>query len=237
MNPNDYLLLDAARANGQDDTLPEVLAALEHISDDTAAQEWLAASRSYDAIIGQAIRSIEPPAALTLPAPRRINRRQWLKYPLAAAAATVIGGGAYWRWLGQHISLEDLTAQVSTFTNTGVKLSLMSMDTNAVTTWLKDAKAPRALSLPERLDALQRKGCHIYDVSGHKVSLECFLLPGMKELHLYTLRTNELRNPPRAGAATIMTDHGLTIAAWRHDQHTSILLSHESISTVRDLVG
>jgi hypothetical protein len=90
--------------------------------------------------------------------------------------------------------------------------------------------------LPDSLDVLPRKGCHLYDIDGRQVSLECFLLPGMHELHLFTTAERGLRGAPGDDASRITSVGGLTAGSWTRDGRTMILLSEESPATIAALL-
>jgi hypothetical protein len=98
--------------------------------------------------------------------------------------------------------------------------------------------APRLVALPPKLNELSRKGCHLYDVEGRPVSLECFLLPEMQQLHLYTTPSAGLVTSPPAGAGVAITRDGdLTLATWAAEGQTLLLVSHEAPELVRSLIG
>jgi hypothetical protein len=164
------------------------------------------------------------------------TRRAWLLGSAAAGFAML--GGAYWMWRNDHaFSMRRLTAKLASITNRGVTLSLMSMDTKEVTTWLRTHDAPRPHALPAKLHALGRKGCHIYDIESHAVSLECLLLPDMKQLHLFSTYASDLTDAPAEGEpAVVQTSHGRTLATWTQDGATVLLFSEEPHETISALL-
>ncbi len=166
----------------------------------------------------------------------RMSRRRWLGWGAGIAASLAVGGK--WWWDTRAFTMGKLTRELTAITRKGISLSLMSMDKAAVGDWLKANKAPRVAVLPEKLDALVRKGCHLYDIDGHPVSLECFLLPDMRQLHLYTTPSAGLVNPPTPGAAAGFTRDGdLTMATWATGENTVLLVSHESPELIRPLIA
>jgi hypothetical protein len=166
----------------------------------------------------------------------RQSRRHFLGWGAGIAASIAIGGK--WWWETRAFTLGKLTRELTAITRKGISLSLMSMDKVAVGDWLTANKAPRLKVLPGKLDALPRKGCHLYDIKGHAVSLECFLLPDMKQLHLYSTPSSGLVNPPASGAAPEFRNDGdLTLAIWAAEHNTLLLVSHESPELVRSLIG
>jgi hypothetical protein len=166
----------------------------------------------------------------------RLTRRRLFGWGAGIAASLAVGGK--WWWDTRAFTVRKLTLELTAITRKGISLTLMSMDKVAVGDWLKSNNAPRIDVLPEKLDALGRKGCHLYDIAGHPVSLECFLLPDMKQLHLFCTPSSGLVNPPRAGAAAEFTNDGdLTLAIWAKGGKTVLLVSHESVELVRTLIA
>jgi hypothetical protein len=243
-------VLRAARPSGNDDDDAQIRAARE--AADPALLEELANEREFDRAVAAELRANEPPAdfeeqlisamrAAREPAPMamfppaRITRRSWLGW---AAAASLAGGAGTWWWtVGRATRFDDLVDRLARISKDGVTLSLMSMDRLEVGIWLREAGAPRTASLPDSLHDLPRKGCHLYDIEGRPISLECFLLPGMRELHLFTTATRGLRGAPKDQASRIATAGGLTAGSWTHDGKTMILLSEESPATITDLLA
>jgi hypothetical protein len=149
----------------------------------------------------------------------------------------VAGGAGVWWWTaGRATRFNDLVDQLARISKEGIQLSLMSMDRVEVGDWLSTAGAPRTASLPDSLDVLPRKGCHLYDIEGRPVSLECFLLPGMRQLHLFTTATRGLRGAPEDQGSRIATENGLTAGSWNRDGKTMILLSEETPETISGLL-
>lgn len=166
----------------------------------------------------------------------KMTRRRWLGWGAGIAASLAVGGK--WWWDSQAFTVRKLSRELTAITRNGISLTLMSMNKVTVRNWLKSNNAPRIDALPEKLDTLGRKGCHLYDIDGHPVSLECFLLPHMKQLHLYCTPSSGLVNPPTAGAAAEFTSEGdLTLAIWATGEQTLFLISHESAEFVRTLIA
>ncbi|MGI9244145.1 MAG: hypothetical protein ACR2RV_25330 [Verrucomicrobiales bacterium] len=244
----------AARPSGKDDHEPEIKAALEALVDHPELAAELAAERSDDLQISESVRGIEPPADLeerllaTLrsarasqsaasgePDARRFTRRHWLG--AAAAAIATSAAGAFWWSQNRRLPIDRLVSDLAQISRDGVTLSVMSMETEEVVGWLVANDAPRATSLPPDLDALGRKGCHIYDIDGLRVSLECFLLPGMLELHLFTTPSEKLSGSPTPSEGKIVRQEGdLTAAIWSQGENTMILVTGAAQDTVGELV-
>lgn len=245
----------AARAAAAHD--PETVARLEEERQiDLAMQESLRATEppaGLEASLLAAMRTARAAAASPAPEPAapqfeivkrpasethtaRISRRGWLAASAAAAASVALGSMWWWREY-RAFSMKRLSAALADITKKGVTLSLMSMDKAAVVNWLVTNQAPRADALPEKLDALGRKGCHIYDIEGHRVSLECMLLPGMVEIHLFATRSANLIDPPAPGApAKVATFSGRTLATWTRGAQTMLLFSEAPTDTISGLV-
>jgi len=114
---------------------------------------------------------------------------------------------------------------------------LLSSEKSTITEWLREHHAPRLGEFPVKLDELARKGCQVYDIQGHTVSLECLLLPGMRELHLYCTASSGLAGVPARGAAPdIKSYEGLTLATWSRADQTLWLFSHEAPDLIRKLL-
>ena len=178
-----------------------------------------------------AVRLPQSPLPVT-----RQSRRRWLGWGVGIAASFAVGGK--WWWETQAFTLRRLTGELTAITRRGISLSLMSMDKEAVRDWLAKNDAPRLAVLPAKLNELPRKGCHLYEVEDRPVSLECFLLPEMRQLHLYTTPSAGLMNPPAAGAGVAITrDRDLTLATWAQEGQTLLLISHETPELVRSLIG
>ena len=166
----------------------------------------------------------------------RWSRRRWLGWGSGIAASLALGGK--WWWENQAFSLARLSRELATITRKGISLSLMSNDKLAVSAWLTANNAPRPETLPVKLDGLGRKGCHLYQIDGHPVSLQCFLLPDMKQLHLYCTPSSGLINPPHAGVPVALSKQAdLTFAIWAQGQQTILLLSREPEDLIRSLIS
>ncbi len=268
MTEEQLQLLRSLRPHGQDEHelgVPEARAAADssgitvHLDDerqtDLAMRDALgqieppAGLEDALRIAMRAARGIgEPPedlresvlSAVRLPrtavAEERQSRRRWLGWGAGIAASLAVGGK--WWWETQAFTLGKLTRQLTAITRQGISLSLMSMDRTEVGAWLLANRAPRIDGLPPKLDALVRKGCHLYEIENRRVSLECFLLPDMKQLHLYSTQSEGLVNPPSPEiTAKISQDADLTLAVWATRGRTLLLVSHESPELVRSLLG
>jgi hypothetical protein len=168
--------------------------------------------------------------------PRKMNRRTWIAWGSAAAAASIAAGTTWW-WRTAAFSMARLRNELAGISQRGVELSLMSMDPQAVQDWLTSHQAPRPTVLPEALQALPRKGCHLYQIAGHPVSLECFLLPGMRELHLFCTPSQYLLDPPKEHRAPNLRQvKGLTMCCWSTGGQTVLLVGKESPETLSGLL-
>ena len=243
-------VLRAARPSGQDDDDAQIRAARE--AADPALLAEIGEERAFHDAVAREFRSNEPPAdfeeqliaamraarepaPMAMVPPARVTRRSWIGW---AAAASVAGGtGAWWWTVNRSTRFDDLVGQLARISKEGIKLTLMSMDRLEVGIWLRKAGAPRTASLPDSLHDLPRKGCHLYDLEGRQVSLECFLLPGMRELHLFTTATRGIRGAPEDRGSRITTLNGLTAGSWTRDGKTMILLSEESPATITGLLA
>jgi hypothetical protein len=165
------------------------------------------------------------------------TRRAWI-IGSAAAGFAMLGKVAF-NWREKHaFSMRRLTAKLAFITKNGITLSLMSMDPQAVARWLNSHNAPRLNSMPEKLNALGRKGCHIYNIEAHDVSLECFLLPDMRQLHLFSTLASELTDAPSEDSpVSIRLVHDRTLATWTKEGVTVFLFSEEPAEEIRNLLA
>lgn len=182
----------------------------------------------------RAVRAATPPITAVA---RPTRRRRWIVTAAASAAALAMSGWIWQRRRPRRLPLAGLVEELAQISTDGVTLSLMTMDRAEIRTWMQDRGAPRADPLPPALDALGRKGCHVYQIAGHPVSLECFMVEGGGIIHLFCTEKRRLLDPPPAEAdPNIETAHGHTVAVWTRGQKTVLLLSHEPEETVRALV-
>ena len=265
MNEEQLQLLRAARLSGQDEARADVAAARAAAAEEPELAAMLEAERTDDRALRAALQSVEPPAGLAdslftamraargaaeppaalresvlsavrQPAPA-VTRRAWLGWGLAAAASVAAGG--VWWWRKSHaFTVEHLSDAIAALTKNGVTLSLMSMDPAAVSAWLVEHNAPRPDTLPAALDALPRKGCHLYDIEGRAVSLICLLLPEMRELHLFSTPSSELSDPPAPGQPAILRRHaGRTLAVWSRGATTHLMFADEPPAVIEPLLA
>lgn len=166
-----------------------------------------------------------------------ISRRRWLGWSAGAAAAAAFGGIWVWR-RATTTPMANLTAALEAITAKGLELGLMSSDKAAIMGWLRERRAPRLGEFPVKLDNLERKGCQIYDIQGHSVSLECLLLPGMRQLHLYSTDSSGLADSPASGVAAVVKSYDdRTLATWSQADLTLWLFSQEKPDVIRELLG
>lgn len=248
-------LLGAARPSGKDEQDPEILAARDALRNHPELAAELETERLADFAISQSYQSAQVPPELearllaslrearrqaaVLPGkviPISFGRRRLLATVAAALGLTAAGGVIWWRD-SKLLKVHQLVADLARISREGVTLSLMSMDTAEVVEWLRQNEAPRAAQLPPALDGLGRKGCHIYQIEGRRVSLECFLLPGMRELHLFTTPSRSLSGAPSpSAAAQVHADGEMTAAIWSQGENTMVLLSEEPAEAIKKLL-
>lgn len=167
-----------------------------------------------------------------------ISRRRWI-VGLSAAAAAVAAGGSWW-WSRQRrpLSMDGLVEELADISSSGVWLALRTPDKGAIAAWMHRKSAPRAADYPPALDSLGRKGCKLYYIAGHPVSLECFVLPDGALIHLFCTGKEELTDAPPAGTAPkVFAAHGHTVATWTNGAHTVVILSRESPATIKPLLA
>jgi len=202
-----------------------------------AARAQITPPPDLEAQVIEAVRTNRDRETLAPEVASHWSRRQWFG-AAAAAIAAVCAGGALWWQRQSRMPMAFLTARLTTIASEGVTLSLMSMDKQAIAAWLRTAGAPRSAHLFPKLDALGRKGCHLYDIDGHPVSLECLVLANMSVVHCFTTPSSGLRDaPPTSRPASVRTEDGFTVASWSHADQTIVLVSEESAAIVQALVS
>ena len=165
----------------------------------------------------------EPRRSVPSPAQQgQTGRRLWLRW---AAAVATAGAGVTLFSLGRRekelLSLSTLLSELGTIATEGPELGLYSGDKSEVMEWLKTAAAPAPLSLPDKIQALTRFGCQVYEVQGRRISLQCFAGPG-GIIHLFSIPSAELKDPPEP-QVTLFTQGSLTVATWSRDEHSMVV--------------
>ncbi len=163
------------------------------------------------------------------------NRRKFLTGGISAAAAAGVLGGMYWLFGDRPVKVARIRQEIAKVLEAGVQLAVMTDDKTAITSWFKSKEAPVSV-LPHSLNSLPRKGCQIYKLAGHPVSMECLLLPGMREVHIFSIASEHLVDPPKT-TAQVITDGDLSIAMWSQGDTSQFLFSHVKEVEVRGLVS
>ncbi len=178
------------------------------------------------------LSAVRPPTGTN--APPGPSRRRFLGWGLATAAS-LTAAGLWWR---QRLTFSTLKEEVAGIAGGPLSLAFMSMDKLAIAAWMQEHSAPHAGSLPASLDALPRKGCQLYTLRGQSVSLECFVLPGMKFMHLFCTPSAGLVDPPAEGAAPEVSAsaHG-SVASWARGGQTVVIISRENPAAVQAMLA
>src|SRR5262245_4297182 len=195
-------LLEAARANGRDDTDPLVAEALRVAAQDPELARQLERQRSFDARMTSGMTSLPVPADLreSILAKRKIIQPHfWQDWRTATAAAAVIllllGGAVY--LINQSTSgFASFRRQLIVETWAGdPHLDLQTDDLSKLRTWLMNKKMPADFTLPAALAGARLHGGRILECDGCKISLVC-LSEGPRHMHLYVLERPRFSDLP-----------------------------------------
>lgn len=258
MNPEEArLILQCRRPHGQDDSLPamsEAWQALDAYPDDISA---LKDDAALDAILGEKLRSLAPPADLrrniltgakvtpVLPWWRR--RNSWL----AAAALLVLG--ISWQQLAlqpgsvspgsgppvptQYLptaSLEDFRQDITAKVNDGsIHLGKVSPKVDDLQTWLASNAKGRQIPVPAGLAPLPTHGCEVFEWKGREVTLVCFEAADGHMAHLFTLNAADL--PADLSQPLLASANGWQTLTWQQDGRLLVLTSQMPPDALRKL--
>jgi hypothetical protein len=238
------LLLQACRANGEDDALPAFAEALALAGRDPELKAWWEAQRVFDAKVAAKLGEIPIPADLraTILAGRKITpmpKRSVLPYWLAAAAMVavlvVIGGLLVPSARGPAMASSDYNATVLPLLgNDSPSLAMTSPEQDKVMAWLKERHSPTGI-LPAGMTQLPSVGCQTFSVHGHTVSLICFTMANGKLAHLFVVQRNDLSDPP--GDSPQFAKVGTwSTAAWSNGDQSFLLATQSDPDALKQLL-
>jgi hypothetical protein len=236
------LLLQACRANGEDDALPAFAEALALAARDPELKAWHEAQRAFDAKVAAKLGGIPVPSDLRAtilagrksaptPMPKRAALPPfWLAAAAMLAALVVVGGLLLPSWRGSAggttMASTDYSAAVLPFLgNDSPSLGMTSPEHEKIVAWLKERNSPTG-NLPAAMAQLPSVGCQTYSVQGHTVSLMCFTMSDGKLAHLFVVRRHDLSDPPGDSPQFAKVGSWST-AAWS-DGETSYLLATQA---------
>jgi hypothetical protein len=249
MNPEEAkLILQCRRPCGKDDHDAAIREALEVLSGDCKCMETLRCEERLDAVIGERLRTLDPPLDLRrkiLVGARVSTVKQWWKRPwwIAAAAALAVGVPLAIRYLpGSRPGSVPLIASALTEfritttqkLNEGPKLEMLPT-IDEVKAHLAVHSTTKSLPLPEHLcDCTDGTvGCEVFDWHGKEVTLICFKAGKNGIVHLFTVDASVLDAFP--AKAVCVPLNGWQTRAWVQDGKLMMLAGSEKEATEEDL--
>jgi hypothetical protein len=209
-NDQAKLILSAYRPGGEDAADPFFEEALAQARKDPALAAWLEDQRRFDREMSALLHVEVPPAGLreglrTGAHAARVNRPVqeaggWRARLLVTAAAAVVVATGFW-WAGQRgqpsmtgeVFAEEVIALKS---RGGFSLARMGGSVAEYRDWFEKQGAPHDFVLPVRIQGLKSLGCQTYEIQGRTVSLVCFLVDERRMVHVFTINSRDLRDPP-----------------------------------------
>jgi len=197
------------RAGAED---PEIVQALEAVSEDRELARWWAEESALDSKITANLAGEPLPADLReriLSGKASLKERApsapwWRGFgAMAAALAILVASAALWlhethqknpptlaAW--QSDSLETLNRVLSS----ADKLDTLSPDSSVLRTWLANKQDPSPAALPASLVQLKSLGCKTVTIGDRKVSIICFHTSATQLAHLVTVDAHGLEPRP-----------------------------------------
>ncbi len=253
-NEQAKLILSAYRSSGEDLTEPFFVEALEQTRRDPALGRWFEDQCDFDKAINAALTSEAPPSHLReslLLGKKLVNfdeqnkdarhvwwmrRTSWVA--LAAAVILLFGIAAIIRPTANPPMTAERFVQAAVHIKTSGQISLgkMAKDSQKLQTWLGTKNAPHDFLIPKALNALASLGCQTYSMDGSKVSLICFTLDQDRNVHLFVIDSDRLKNPP-GSSPSFEQKEGVVTATWSSGGRTFVLLgSQVTEETLRRLI-
>jgi hypothetical protein len=204
------LILQCRRPRGQDDQDAAIREALGMVSGDSAAMELLRQEEELDAVIGERLRSVEPPGDLRrkILVGARVTPRVRHWWPqrkwLAAAAGLAFGIPAMLKYglprTGTPIvasALNDFRAITTRKLSDGPKLEKFET-VEKVRAHLADHSKTKNPPLPAHLCECTQgtAGCEVFEWNGSEVILICFKADGNRIVHLFSVDASAVEPMP-----------------------------------------
>ena len=245
------LILQCRRPRGQDDHDPAISDALSLISSDTAAVERLRREEAMDALIGERLRRVEPPADLRrkilvgakVSRPRLSwQRPAWMAVAAAAALALAFPMVLkYWPAtrngpIVASLTLSDFRAATTQKLNTGHSNFKPMASFEEVRAHLDSHCRPGCCqAVPDGLCHCPggTVGCEIFEWEGRKVTLICFNAGKSGTVHLFTVDASALEDRP--GGPNYKPENGWQTRAWIENGQLMILAGDQKQATAQDL--
>jgi hypothetical protein len=233
---------------------PLVEEAFRAMESDPGLKEAWEKQRRWDSAIGASLKSLPPPLGLKEKILRiqreketekensskvtnviQFTRSFWV--PLAAAALLVLSFGV-WK-LEQRAVDRDFAvfeSEAVDYTKGLFTLSKKSGEMSEVRAWLAAHRSPHTFKIPFHVEGLAQLGCRQVEFCGIQSSMICFEVEGLKkEVHLFVLSKEEVKNLPAYGVPEFRQKHGNAIAAWTDDEHGYVLTGDVSLEEMKGL--
>ena len=241
------LILQCRRPRGQDDRDDAISEALALVSGDTAGMELLRREEMLDALIGERLRSVEPPTDLRrkilvgakVSRPRPMWRRPaWIAAAAALAVALPVTV-KYWPGASPvfaSVTLSDFRTATTQKLNAGHANFKPLASIEEVKVHLeKNTRSKSGVTVPGNLCHCPggTVGCEIFDWNGREVTLICFNAGKTGTVHLFTVDASALKDGP--GGPIYKPENGWQTRSWIEDGHLMVLAGSERAATEQDL--
>lgn len=253
MNPEEaQLILQCRRAQGQDNALPAMAEAWQTLTTLPEARAALEADAALDALIGQKLRSFEPPSELRriiLTGARITPQLPWWRRRsvIFTAAALVMAGLSLTliKPAGQQAGhetaqasippgLEEFRQAITTKVNQDqIHFSKSSSHLGDLQTWLASHSTSQPATVPAGLTPLPTHGCEVFEWNGHEVTLMCFETKDAGTVHLFTIKASDL--PMDLAAPLLASANGWETITWKQDGKIMQLIGQTTPEVLRAL--
>lgn len=223
-------ILQAYRPDGRDAANPVFQQALAQAKSDPSLAAWLADEQAFDTAISRKLRSVPTPHTLkpAILAGLHLSQQvRWWSQPSLWAVATslvlLLGSIVVLKThQGPSMTLGEFRSHATDYVSQ-IELQHRSVDVNELQGWLKQQNSPSGKILPAALSKAQSIGCRTLTWNGSKVALICF--QSEPELHLFIVRTSDLRNAPDGTIPLFAKTGNITTASWTKGDETFVLTS------------
>ena len=207
-NERAKFLLSTYRHNGADAQDPIFRDALEQASRDPDLADWFANQRSFDALLCEKLKSLQPPASLKPAILSGIySGASKHRFPLGrflGLAAVLFLSGILLIVMrpggdrDRRLFSEYQNAAFAVLSE-GPKLDFLTSDLSRSQEYLSQRAVPQAPEIPVALHGLPTIGCRAIDWNGKTISLTCFQLPSGQLLHLFVVDAKSFGEISRQG--------------------------------------
>ena len=251
MNPEEAnLILQCRRPRGQDDHDAVICEALAFAAHDAGFAEALRRESALDAVIGERLRSVEPPADLRrkILVGAKVSRvRHWWQRPawLAVAAGVAVAfplALKYWPAAGPNtpvfasITLPDFRAATTQRLNDGPGIKELATMAEVEAHLAANSKV-KQLPVPDALCHCPHGtvGCAVFEWKGKEVTLICFNAGKPGVVHLFTVDASALADRPGGPLYEII--NGWQTCSWISGDRLMMLAGGEKNVSREDLDG